>query len=833
MIQKIYFLILIISIYISSCNNFTNSYFSLNKTLLRFAKEREIDEKILYLKLVGAVFDSHYKNCSNDLDLLNPLIYDRKTILSKYPHLINYMGKALNDLGNEIECINSLINTQYLIFELKLDTFINKVDRKLLDFLNLTTFCIGICSTDQCVTPLKIITRKILDFANVVSTNNTFEQSQNISNVTIIPEDKYEESKTNFKYIFEIIFLIYIIIKLFFGIIVLIWYPKGYDKHAAKFFLKDIGEINNPEENEILYSQNRKESLINLDENSNVNEYHPNFDLTSSFPKKLRVIRFLDFFNDVMLLTTKRNRYYNDNGLESINFVRSIILYFLIFSNTFNSLFALPSKDILNKSFFTSYFIFIYRLSIHSLTCWIFLEAAYTTYKLMKFINVQMFGYHINNNDKNFYINLIIIYGKFLLLFIPKILMFLFYYYIFYYNIIDFMNLFSAKTTFEYIVKRVINKDIKCSERPSLIFSFLTFIDNVTNFKTCYDFTFIYYNILFSTLIFMILLYLILIIRKPIFEIIIIIINMTLFIGLMFTVKDSNIIGEQLTYTYYHFKGQEYTTKIFYISLGVYHLGFILGILCFNYDCNKKDFNRKKNKKKNRLNSIYDLINENNNENNNIENNDIKNEENNKTINFIDYKLPYYPLSFLNKILKWVNNIKFKFKVIFIFICFIIMYILSIFYKLIVNRKVKTDINYLFEIELKGLKYYFLFEGHIFILLFFFINLILITFNKRLFYKKIFSFKLTNAISRTGFTITCLYSILGYFFFCGFLVKIKFNIITFFLISIGNFLIIFILCFLLNIIFELPLRIIIKKILRLINKDNSYSKYKKDIFSFK
>ena len=48
------------------------------------------------------------------------------------------------------------------------------------------------------------------------------------------------------------------------------------------------------------------------------------YDNTSDFPLYLRIVRFLDLLNDIMLLTTTRNRYYNDNGLEVINFLRVI-----------------------------------------------------------------------------------------------------------------------------------------------------------------------------------------------------------------------------------------------------------------------------------------------------------------------------------------------------------------------------------------------------------------------------------------------------------------------------------------------------------------------------
>ena len=158
-----------------------------------------------------------------------------------------------------------------------------------------------------------------------------------------------------------------------------------------------------------------------------------------------------------MLLSTKNNRYYNDNGLEVINFLRAIVLYFYIFSTTFTTLLGLPSKDILNKAFFSSNSLFFYRFSSNATVCWIFLEAAFTSYKLMQFIKTKMKEYQ---KFKNYYIKLLIIFGEFILLFIPKICIFIFCYFIFYYDIMKFKNWFSTKTIYRYVIKQIITKDI-------------------------------------------------------------------------------------------------------------------------------------------------------------------------------------------------------------------------------------------------------------------------------------------------------------------------------------------------------------------------------------
>ena len=149
-----------------------------------------------------------------------------------------------------------------------------------------------------------------------------------------------------------------------------------------------------------LFPQDYKENI-----DYNPKEYSPVFDLSIYFPKYLRIMKFFDFFNDCMLLCTRRNRYYNDNGLEIIIFIRVIALFFYIFATTFNSLLALPSVDILNKAFYSSNSLFFYRYSTNAGVCWIFLEAAYAAYKLMKFINEKMIEYNQGNSRKKYIIN--------------------------------------------------------------------------------------------------------------------------------------------------------------------------------------------------------------------------------------------------------------------------------------------------------------------------------------------------------------------------------------------------------------------------------------------
>jgi len=764
--MKIYLIIIVSNIFlINSLLNFSDDNF--------------------YIDILLKVFSSAYQNCSDSLFENTPNDTIKKS-LTRYPYIIDHIGKTINDLGDEIECLKAFTKTNYVIYYTDIKFFLNAKDERFIKFLELKNFCVGACLPEKC--------------------NDTFQEILGYlmnSSSDIYTIEKYENTKEDKDYLkpFLWFIVIYLDVKLIFGIIRLIFFPKGYDKYAVKL-LKDKEVIPGFEFNNDDKSENdfNKEKLILFNEDSNIDEYNPNFDFTSSFPFYLRFMRFLDLFNDIHYFFSRRNRYFNDNGLESLNFMKAIILYLIIFANTFNSLIVLPSKDILNESFFESNNIHFYLLSNVSLNYWIFLEAAYTSYKLMIFIKTQMYLYYKN---KNLSFNLIFIYAKFIFLFIPKIATFIFCFYYFYYDVKKFKNLFSAEITFRYITEQVIynNNTITCHQKPFNIFTdLLIFSNNANNFNLCFDFTFVYFNIFFCSFCSMILLYFAFLFRKKIFEIFLIIINLGLFIYLMLIVDDKKTKGKDIVYTIYHFKGQEYTIKIFHLSLLVYNLGFIFGIIYFNYNNNKNLFAKK--------NKILKLINEN--------KKNVKNSKNDKK-NGIN--LNYYPLSFFNGFLKYLHNLSFEIKFIIILICMIVMFFISVIFQYIFKKKedyYNSTENYYKTLEENDLrKYYFLFGKHAFILIFFIINLILMTLPKKGLYKTLVKLKLNNALSKTGFTFICLYQIIVYFSFTGFLVKIKFNLTAFVLISIGNFLIVFIFCLLLDILFELPIRIIIKKILRL------------------
>ena len=847
---------LLIIIFISISFTYTNNLVRINNKLTILNEIKDTSKNTLdFVNLFSDVLSTFFYNCSEDLKHMD-LFNEGKETPYRFPLLLRSIGLTLNDILDETECRDSYNNTNYLIAVINANYFANKDDKIIRSFLNLHQFTTSACVTEKCEDPFISFSNLFVNFNNMANDDKNFYTNEKPK---IINDKKEEaEKKTENKVFnsFFAIFIVYILIKLFTGIMRLIYLPKGYDIHGEKILRekkKNMPILNEKDEN----INNELEQQVQDNEYKSPKEYNPIYDHSSQYPIWLKIMIFSDFFNDYMLLSTKRNKYYNDNGLEVINFLRAIVLYFYIFSTTFTTLLDLPSKDIFNKSFFSSYSLMIYRFSSNASVCWIFLEAAFTAYKLMHFIKIKMNEYIKVNKNKRYYINLLIIFGKFLLLFIPKIVLFIICYYIFYYDIIKFKSFFRSKTIMRYVVEEVITKDIVCKNQTSIIFTkFFTFTNDANDFKTCYDFTFIYINIFYYILIFIASLYLIFVLRNPIIEIFFIIFYFIFFIGLMFVVDETNRLEkenwntsfgeekEKEIYSYYHFKGQDYTTKIFYLAIGVYNLGFIFGVLCFNYEIlNKRLSKKKKNKNNKNIKNVKEKrIEKKANINNiNINNDSIMPDStlNSKnTLESIDtvekltikqYKQKkYYPLLFLYSSLKWFKKIKFSIKLIIIIICLILQLFTASFFKIyseitknnasdnLKKDDPNFDRNYVLEMELDNvLKFYFLFERHIFLILFFIICITLITLPRKRIFKKLINSTFVTAVSRAGFTIVCLSYILTNFSFCGFIIKIKFSIPTFIIISIGNFLIIFVVCILINIVFELPIRIFVKTILRL------------------
>ena len=793
-----------------------------SKSIKLVERKRNLAESINYVNLALEILSYQNSECSQQLNntyhVNNP-----KLDINRYPSIIDHIGKSLNEMADEIECLHAFNGTIYLITELDASYLNQSDDNKTIKFLDMEKYVLGACIFPQCEGILQQL------FGFFISNNFRSKNTQG-DNIVKLDEEK-DPQNNNFIKVFCIILIVYAAIKFCVGIYRIICIPKGYEKFGNQILQKKGIEFNIKEDDENsdpLVRNKNAEILPEHDDVFEISEYNPDYDFSSSFPIYLRTIKFFDLFNDIKYLTTKRNKYFNDKGLEYINFLKTLILFLLIFSNTFTSQIKLPSKDILNKSFFCSSSLFVYRFSLNALNFWIVLEGMYTSYKLINYIQNKIF--ELQKVKKHFKLNheLIKIFGKFLLLFIPKIIIFLIIYFMFYYNMIEFMSWFEAKVTFKYVVEKVAYKDINIKRNST--FNSTEVIDMLNSifsrdsedFIKNHEFIFLYLNIFASTILSMIILYLTIIIRSAIFEIIINILNIGLLFGLI-TIVDDDKYKYSTRYQYYHFRGQEYFTKAFYLAFEIYYIGFSLGILIFNYDRNK--INWKKEKEKSTGDKVEIQLKKATNDNSDL---DLLSNGGDESEHGKIFKMKYYPLSFMDNCLKCFYNLSNIIKFLIIILIIIMEIIISMLYYL-TNRPDNENESFDLDIEFSNfLRFYFLYEKHLLLLLFCLSAFIICTLPKTGWLGNIIGFKLIVSISRVGFCIACLYSVLSYFFYCSFMIKIRFNLTTFILISIGNFFIVYIFCVLFSAIFELPLRNLIKKIFRIGNKSNEMLLIKKD-----
>ena len=729
---------------------------------------------------------------------------------SNYPWIIDYMGKGLNDLGDEIECVKSLDNTSYIM--VRTETNISNKNTK---FLKIKNYSFGFCIPNKCKETAKKNIEIIWKFLNLLFSKNKIEKESKIEIIESYKEDNPQKENSSynnthiltyekieeFSYvnILLIIYSFYLVIKIILGIFRMVFIPKGYNKYALELLnqKQNIGSID--QEEQINLSKRRNSSMPFSE--GNLFGYNPNYDFTSFLPIKLKILRFFDIFNDIMLFSKKRNRYYNDDGLEIIAFMRFFVLFLLIFSETFNTLIAIPSEDIFNDNFFNSPYIFLYRISINAFTCLIVLEGANTTYKLINYIRSRMFDYDNKNNKLKSELKLLIICIKFLFYFIPKLFIFLISYYLFYYKPENFNSIINAQLTYKYIIKKIFKNNMKCDLNPFPFESL--FSKNIDDYSNYFEFAYYTLNIFFSSLFFVIITYLSFIIRKKIFDIFILLINLILFFfSSVWIIKDSNL-NDNNTYSYYHFVGQKYSTKIIYSFLGFYHIGYILGFLLFYRDNDIKY--------KGYLNINLNIDNEKKeilNEDEEINNLDVPKKNKN---DIKDYNLSYYPMPFFQNFVSWLCKINDKIRIFIIIICFLFIGLLSFVYNIIVKF---NDDNQFTDIKLSiWVKLYFYYEKHFFIIFFFIITLLLNSLiNKD---NIIINIKFLYLISRSGFAIICQHYFLSYISLSTYFIKVKFHILIFLLISVGNFIIISLFSFIWNIVFEIPIKIVIKKSLRI------------------
>ena len=802
-------------------------------------------------KIINVLFNIHktllskknteYWSCFQELEnfFIKPALYFQRN-----PQLLPSLGKGIDDIGNELECLESNLDQDYILLKYNF-TSENFSFIDLATYLDRSYSFMGFCLPRNC----SGLVDTIKNYSNEISGLKDLVKDFKFYHLTDIKNNN----------LFDCIFWIsvsIIALKLVISIYSKIKFPKGYSYHGFNLYLKMPDELINTINavgEEKKEKVKKKDNLIseNIENNNDSIKsedinlkggYNPKYDFEPFYPMYFRLIKYLDIFNNFSIFVKKRNRYYNETHINLLCPIKALILYYHIYNETIRLLIRLPNPTIFSYKFYGSYGLFIYKRSINSFVFWIILESATFSFKLMKFIHKNI-SKKKNKKNKNAYIFKQSL--KFLIFYIPKIIIYSFVFIFFYYLAGKYTCNFTSKMIYHYtystqMKSRLCNKGKNIFE--DLSYAFLPFMKYNTNtdyLKMCYPFTYLYSNMLFSSLVFMLLLNIIFYTKNKIFDIIIfILVLLNLIINyILFFIKsnkfysqtnneDENKEKKEVYTFFYHYSGETYSILYPYIFFSFYFLGCLLG-LCFYYY--SEYLIMKKNKLKNSQ--------QNNNNNYRIVKDSLSKENNSFSIsvysqsNTIKSKtnkvnLFYQPMEFCSTFIIKLKTMKVWIKILLLCICIILSIFLGLINNILISHYQSGKKNKGFEFTINSkfhpFKLIYFFEKILNVILFLFtICLILVLPKDYLIIRFMKSYAFL-PISRSGLFATCVYQSLLYIFYSLFQLEIQIGFLMIFYIVIGLYIIFLSLSIFGTILIELPFRILFKNLLK--SDDNKQSR---------
>lgn len=748
-------------------------------------------------------------------------------------NILRSFGKGFDDIGNELECLNSCLDTNFIL------TKLSKVKKKysLSEYLFRNYSFLGLCVPNQCSKLIENI------FNSINGRNFSLESNSKDkhNNYTINVYSLLNIKENNLYIIFFWLAFFSIAIKFIVGTIVKFKYPKGYRYHGYKLYTQISNNIENINEDNIddniKEAKNRKlinEELLNNEYINNEDnkasigeEYNPIYDYEPFFPLYFRLLKYLDIFNNISILTRKRNRYYNENDIDILCPIKSIVLFYLIYNDIIINLIYLPNANVFNYNFYKDMKLSFFKRSINSSIFWIILESATFSFKLMKFIKKNI--YIKKNKNNTFIIKQIF---KFLLFYIPKIVVYFFVYFIFYYLFEYYTCALESKMIYHYISEQEI-KTKKCLNTDNIFESILYLIfpfnyyymkksqsTSVDYIVICFIFTYIYSNMFYSSILFMLLLIFRFLCHNKIIDILLFLCAL---LNLIISYTYIYFNFEFDRYNFLHFSGEKYSILYPNIFFSIYFFGCLLGF-CFyyysEYKNSKRDFNFRT-RTKSYLMNIKNAKAE------------IKESDENKLSksstfpSFNKYENDeiffYKPMEFCKTFIITLKKTN-KFIKIILLIIYIILstFISTISYVLLRYYDIGNEQNHEINIkEIKPFKNLFFLEKNVNAFLFIFFICLVLVFPKTSLFIKVMKSGIFTSISRIGFFMLCIFKSLVYMLLCLFEIKVYMSYSIIFYMTIGIFIIVMFFGVVLTILIELPLRILIKNILKNDEKNQS------------
>ena len=741
-------------------------------------------------------------------------------------------GKSLNDFGNEYICDYKVRrNVSYLTLHFFLGTNNYTSDKE--EFFGQDYFYIGLCLPRKCMNATQYLIQnlKVLNICHEVGLSNfklyTNEEVINLS-----------DRLSNFYSVFILIYILLIGLKFLVGIWRVIFLNKGYEGYLqSELEEKEIQRINTmmstssfntinevknisdniPDEKtpersnrtrssekiaidySSSYNSDINESIISEDENL----YNPFEDKVKNFPLLMKILKWLDLFDNIKVLSTNSNKYYNSKNIKSLYIIRFFLMLMFIIHQMMYTQIYLPTKNFYNVEFYSHNAFILVKFCINASIFWITLDAVFFGYKLMSYLKKEI---KLSRNFEISYLTFL----KFLLLILPKFFLFLFAFILLHlysnrltFELCKINNVFSNYLYYNDTIQQM-SYSLRNNNNPSDFFkhfipfrlNYIDFIENITivrndepkpnedfitdvsryeipsPFLTNTDlFVNICFNEFYLIILILIITYISYKIKNQIFDYAVLIINAILYILPAITSLNpykGNI--EDKHYTLIYVLGQNYSEKYTHYFINFFYFGFLLGVMKFYLEHNRYNMKKKKN--------IFTQI--------------------------------YLPFQFCQKLITFVKGINICIKRTILLCCLFFLLLISSSFNLAEGNKFSYDKDMDF-VNLKGIvKFLFFYEKNLSGIFFFLFLLIYICIPKHSKLMQIAESTTFIIMERISFSFLISFSYLIYAQFCVFIISIQMSYSNLFFNAVGMFFIAFIFSLLNTALLELPIRQLIK-----------------------
>ena len=741
-------------------------------------------------------------------------------------------GKSLNDFGNEYICDYKVRrNVSYLTLHFFLGTNNYTSDKE--EFFGQDYFYIGLCLPRKCMNATQYLIQnlKVLNICHEVGLSNfklyTNEEVINLS-----------DRLSNFYSVFILIYILLIGLKFLVGIWRVIFLNKGYEGYLqSDLEEKEIQRINtmmstssfntinetknindNTQDEKTPERSNRtrssekiaidysssynydiNESIVSEDENL----YNPFEDKVKNFPLLMKILKWLDLFDNIKVLSTNSNKYYNSKNIKSLYIIRFFLMLMFIIHQMMYTQIYLPTKNFYNVEFYSHNAFILVKFCINASIFWITLDAVFFGYKLMSYLKKEI---KLSRNFEISYLTFL----KFLLLILPKFFVFLFAFILLHlysnrltFELCKINNVFSNYLYYNDTIQQM-SYSLRNNNNPSDFFkhfipfrlNYIDFIENITivrndkpkpnedfitdvsryeipsPFLTNTDlFVNICFNEFYLIIIILIITYISYKIKNQIFDYAVLIINAILYILPAITSLNpykGNI--EDKHYTLIYVLGQNYSEKYTHYFINFFYFGFLLGVMKFYLEHNRYNMKKKKN--------IFTQI--------------------------------YLPFQFCQKLITFVKGINICIKRTILLCCLFFLLLISSSFNLAEGNKFSYDKDMDF-VNLKGIvKFLFFYEKNLSGIFFFLFLLIYICIPKHSKLMQIAESTTFIIMERISFSFLISFSYLIYAQFCVFIISIQMSYSNLFFNAVGMFFIAFIFSLLNTALLELPIRQLIK-----------------------